>query len=58
MEITNYLIPLATLLVIIYDAAYVVYCIKHKRYGALFGIVLLIIMVCVGAVIVELPYIS
>lgn len=58
MEITNYLIPLATILIIIYDAAYMIHCIRHKRYGALFGMVLLIIMVCIGAIIVELSYIS
>lgn len=58
MEITNYLIPLATILIILYDVTYMIHCIKHKRYGALFGIVLLMLMVCIGAVIVELPYVS
>lgn len=58
MEITNYLVPAAALLTIIYDTTYIIHCIKHKRFGALFGIVLLMLMVCIGAVIVELPYVS
>lgn len=58
MEITNYIIPLVAFIIIMYDTAYMIHCIKHKQYSALFGIILLIIMICAGTVIVELPYIS
>lgn len=58
MKITNLLIPIAAIIMLLYDIAYIVHSIKFKRYSAVIGMAILIILVCIGAVMVELQYLN
>ncbi len=51
------LVPVFKFLVVNYDVLYIVHCAKRKRYGAVLGIALIVLLICVGTVLVELPYI-
>ena len=56
MGINSFIMPIAAVLLIIYDIAYIAHSVSKRRFASALGMVILLLIACAGVVIVELQY--
>ena len=56
MGINSFIMPIAAVLLIIYDIAYIAHSVIKRRFASAFGMGILLLIACAGVVIVELQY--
>ena len=56
MGINSFIMPIAAVLLIIYDIAYIAHSVSKRRFASALVMGILLLIACAGVVIVELQY--